>query len=203
MTSSYPISYQGRPVPWVTKWTGEEIHSQPFRIALLQTGPMLVRGYQPEPAERDSRNVMWMRDGAAGRGGEPMWRSVHAARHRRCMTKPCCQVCGKTVPADRTPWLLSRPEWQILTDGTDETTVTPPTCEDCWEAAERLCPHLRTNDTVRCYAVDWGLWGVLGDLYAPDRSAQQMVRVSFANPDQIAMTYAKQMVAHIRKLEPV
>lgn len=191
----YVAVHDGLRVPWVTKWSGEVSELQ--RVQLVTEpgrGPQVV--VQPGgPAARDAQGAMWFLDGA-GRGGTPLWSTVHSARHRRAMLRPCCQVCGVALPARDIPWLFSEEEWGALVK-LGFITSTAPTCRACWDVAARSCPHLAGQPTVRAIVGEAVPWGVVGDLYRPDGSiAERRDQVPLGHP-RLRLTLAKQLIMRL------
>lgn len=187
------IAKTGLVVPWVTKWSGESNQGQhAIRLVVPANGGQVYLAYTDAGLdERDARGVLWFRDGLNPGVGTPLWSNVHAGRQRRCMTRPCCQVCGTVLPDTDIPWLFPAAQWEGLQDG-GVHTATPPTCRDCWPTAERLCPHLRGGGYVRAIVGSRDPYGVIGDVYPPNGQARKRVLVPYTDTAMIRLTLAKQ-----------
>jgi hypothetical protein len=172
------LIHRGRPVPYITQWSGE----RPARL------PMVVRrcriAYADQrPYDRDSQGVLWPRIPSQPGKGRPELGMVHALRQRNAMEQLLCQVCAQ--PADRNNdgilWLLSEE-----LDNADEDIVTPhpPVCLPCAHASISACPHLRREFTaVRVRACEGA--GVRGALYEPADPHPvpvDAIAVAFGNP---------------------
>lgn len=156
--------YQGRPVPWVTKWTGET-STDPFTFAYVADG--LAVAYPDGIEYRDPEGYLWRREGV-GRKGEPQYRQVNAHRQRQSIWTPRCQVCG--VKLDRSKpirWLLPKKGISVSPEGAI-TTHNPPTCDGCVPLARQLCPHLSKQGSDLLLVKRWHVWGVLGEVIVLD-----------------------------------
>jgi hypothetical protein len=163
VTEHRPLTYKGRPVPYITAWTGEIIKQPP----LIATGQGLTYAGPTEGRGRDG--VLWQLWGLKPGAGEPSWRKVHGARQRRAMRKCLCQVCGG--PADRDErgwlWLLEGPREDTPNWPNGEMTVHPPVCVPCAPVAAIQCPHLRRTGVVPVRVGDVVLDAVYGLRYIP------------------------------------
>jgi len=195
-----PLYYRGRPVPWITKWSGEHLPVGSMRLLVHVSGRL---GYEDEHhAERDSRGVLWFRDGNAPGEGQPLWSLVHTGRQRRAMRLLRCQICDTPLDRQRTPWLFSDIEWPHL--ARRPWTNTPPTCENCWPTAEQQCPHLRRHQpVVRCYVIACAPFGIQGDLYTREGGQADLraVAVRYDSP-RIPGMLAKQALVTIPTAQP-
>jgi len=157
--------HNGRPVPWVTKWTGET-STDPFTFAIHESGQLAVA--YPDGIEfRDTEGYLWRREGM-NRRGEPQYRQVNAHRQRISMCTPRCQVCG--VKLDRGKpirWLMPKNGVSVSPEGAI-TTHNPPTCDGCVPLARWLCPHLSKEGSDLLLVKRWHVWGVLGEVIMLD-----------------------------------
>lgn len=151
--------YQGRPVPWVTKWTGETAED-PFTFAYDDGGGLFVT-YPTGGDNRDEHGYLWRREGAV-RKGEPQYRQVNAYRQKQCMRVPRCQVCGTKLPPGPIRWLLAKDSLAVSPEG-EATTQSPPTCDGCVPLARQLCPHLGKSGSDLLLVKAWRVWGVMGE----------------------------------------
>lgn len=157
-----PITWQGVPVPWVSRWTGETTDAQ-----LRRGWPDGRLTYRDERPGDRRFGVLWYRNGT-GREGEPEFAELHTARQLACMTRNLCNVCGTplTDPDGRIPWLFPGDEWELLTGpATPKIVTTPPTCRVCWPIARRFCPYLRSTGTVAATVGAHRPVAAYGDLY--------------------------------------
>lgn len=209
MTTAAPArkgaTYKGRPVPYVTKWTGENIEG------LLSAGwvtPELIAYDEETPTDRDSHGVLWWRDGIAPGEGEPMWKLVHTGRHRRAMRVCLCQVCGQKITGPRIPWLLPAQEWERIAgwpDGEPRTTSNPPTCRSCWPVAMQLCPALRRDGWVTFTVGGYEPYGVLGNVYPPGGDLMEPEDdgvLSYSATRRLGRVIGKQAVVTLHEITP-
>jgi len=202
------ITYKGRTVPWVTRWSGEYV-SRPVTLMAqttrdTRTGDVATElrlVFEDDPyAVRDDHDFLWSVD-ATARAGEPEWRQVNSMRQQASMVRLRCQVCAARLPAEMTPWLLGRGEFDHLIANPESTTLTPPTCQSCWNIAARLCPWLRKTGSVRCIVDRREIWGVHGDVYQPDGTAMEDCRVSYGHRRATRLlTLAKQQAVCLHGL---
>lgn len=188
------LVHRGRPVPWVVPWTAEWIN--PSDVPVQWLGDRITLG-QPD-VERDSLGALWQPVGNARGDGEPVWADVHIGRQRLAMRQGRCQVCAVPLDRQRTPWLFEKAEFDDLAVHT--FTDTPPTCESCWPTAQRLCPHLRVNDSVPVYLVGVRRWGIRGDRFGPLGRVNRALYVPDGHSYMPTMV-AKQMVVTWDRLE--
>lgn len=152
--------WQGRPVPWITKWTGET-SMDPFTFGFDRTGQPVVT-YPDGHDNRDDHGFLWRREGA-GRKGEPQFREVNAYRQKQSMRVPRCQVCGTTLRLGPLLWLLPKEGSLAVSPEGVATTHVPPTCEACIPLARQLCPHLRKEGSNLVRVDRFHVWGVMGE----------------------------------------
>ena len=149
--------WNGRPVPWVTRWTGE-ISPTRYDIARDENGDFT---YIDGQNLRDSGGVLWQREGI-GRNGDPDWASVSTYRQRASIAKRLCQVCGKKIPPGSIQWLMPLDDGYIENGDGRMLTWNPPTCRDCIPLALELCPYLKRNGYQILTVLDYEVWGVMG-----------------------------------------
>lgn len=157
--------YEGRPVPWATRWSVEAIDA-PLTIELTDDGEPFIT-YPDHQVNRDEFGYLWRREGAMRRG-EPQYSQLNAYRQKASMRVPRCHVCGSKLPPGPIHWLLPEEAMGVSPEG-DVTVISPPTCEGCVELARKLCPHLRANEGGDHLLVhDWQIWGVVGEVFILD-----------------------------------
>ncbi|HEX5403736.1 MAG TPA: hypothetical protein VFX16_15700 [Pseudonocardiaceae bacterium] len=159
-------SGRGAVVPYIAAWSGEE--DLPVRI--IGRGLSGVGFADETPADRDERDVLWMRTPSQPGEGRPLYGQVHSGRQRRAMRRLLCQVCAK--PADRNGqgvlWLLldHREDWPNWPE--NMANSYPPVCLSCARLAIATCPALRRGYVaVRTRRAP--LSGVYGVRYLPAR----------------------------------
>jgi len=149
--------WEGRPVPWVTRWTGEKPRD-PLQVAMdPMTRDVLVHYGDGRHEEREPSGMLWMREGIQ-RGGTPEYSQVSVYRQRASMRRRLCQVCGKAIPGKVIHWLLD-PRQIVARESGATITFSPPTCESCIPLALELCPALKRRHTI-AKVLDYRLWGV-------------------------------------------
>jgi hypothetical protein len=156
--------WNGRPVPWATKWTGEE-STDPFTILPTADGPMVT--YPSGPVNRDEWGYLWRREGI-GRRGEPQWKQLSAHRQKVSMRAPRCHVCGVKLPPGPIRWLLPKKAVSIGEGAVVANTISPPTCDGCIPLARWLCPHLGRHGADLLLVKRWEVWGVIGEVFVLD-----------------------------------
>lgn len=136
------LEWNGRPVPWVTRWTGE-IAPDRYEIASTPDGRITyaagLNNYDP----RDPK-ILWQREGIM-RGGEPEWANVSTYRQRAAMRRRLCQVCGTKIADGPIRWLMPpdgleqyrTPDGEVV-----NITMSAPTCDGCVDVALNHCPHM-------------------------------------------------------------
>lgn len=126
----------GETAPWSVAWSGE----QAFRLQPSKDFPGMV---EVDQAERPGE-------------GEPLFASVHVARHRRGMVGQLCHVCGKpTSKRDRYMFPIASGGFVTMADGSVQYGCNvPPLHLACAKTARRLCPHLGRlqDEPVACPA---------------------------------------------------
>lgn len=160
--------HQGRPVPWITRWSGE-VNGDPLSVGFTAEGQLHLY-YADGREDRDRHGVLWKREGL-GRTGEPQFAEVNTYRQRASMTRRLCQMCGSKIEDRPMRWLMDRS--QLVQEAGLTLTVSPPTCAACVPLALELCPHLRTHDAVVLKVLEYQVWGVYAQPAAVDRESGQ------------------------------
>ncbi|MFC0531334.1 hypothetical protein [Phytohabitans kaempferiae] len=199
------VTFRGRPVPWITRWTGEIL--SPDRVALQtprNTAPL--RYAEATLLDRDRRGVLWLREANTPGTGEPQWAEVNGPRQRRAMRALRCQVCGEpTSPGMPVPFLFSRTELAALrhaqAQATPAVTTTPPCCQACWQTAAQFCPHLIRHGAVPCHVTTVTAWGAYGDLYLPGASVRRNIHLGYGD-ERLPWLLGKQAVVLIQGIQP-
>jgi hypothetical protein len=148
---------------------------------------------------------LWIGEGL-GRGGEPQFAHVSSHRQRSCMLHRRCQVCGRRIKDRPIRWLMNADQlWEGDDDDGATLTISPPTCSDCVDVALNACPHLRTHAPIVVRVLDYRVWGVFGDAYAPDRErgpghyqTRKGIHLPYSSPLR-SMVLAKQLVVEFTK----
>lgn len=162
--------FNGRPVPWITRWTGElDPERFEYGAEVNRDGQWRIT-YPDNKNVRDRRGILWQREGI-GRKGEPMWADVSTYRQRAAMQRGLCQVCGKD--AGPPPWhfLIPRDGMEQFDDQT-WLTMQAPVCDGCVPLAIKLCPALKRVGYQLLKVVDYDLWGVLGQVTYRDEKGR-------------------------------
>lgn len=191
----------GLPVPYVASWTDEHWNRLGTdRVSLIKVAGTshMITYADEQDYDRDDHGALWIRNGLGG-GGEPEFGQINAPRYRACIDRVKCQVCGSKVSRTETPWVLPENEWVGRFDHPDVSeflTTNPPTCQDCWTTALKMCPHLRKGAHT-LIVTKWHKWGVLGDVYAfvdgtNVTMPEGLMMVPYGNLDVINRTIAKQ-----------
>lgn len=183
--------WQGHPVPWVARWSGEVNRT---KVRLDRLDGELVVHYPDGNADRDNSGALWMREGI-GRTGEPQFGQVSVYRQRLAMRRRKCQVCGQRIVPGPIRWLMGTDQLTVRNDYA--ITMSPPTCSDCIPLALELCPHLRAGYTI--YRVErFEEWGLFGSLYTEGEKGRPMVakrsRVQYGSGSMTAMLAKQQVV---------
>lgn len=159
--------HNGTPVPYVARWTSERfvghIKGASFVEAVIPDQAMkTVYIFQIEGRKRDEFGWLWTPDDESIGEGEPEYGQVHPKRHRECMDKIICQVCGLPAGADA-KWFVHPP----LPDRPSKPIVTAhaPVCDDCVSLSNDRCPHLRKHNWPVVVAKRAEQYGVIGDIY--------------------------------------
>lgn len=153
--------HNGRPVPWVTRWTNEVANDR-YSLALERDRTIT---YADRNNNHDAHGILWQREGIS-RGGEPDWRTVSTYRQRASMQRRLCQVCGDKIPPGPIRWLMPIDDGYQTYEGVDGVegmlTWNPPTCDGCVDLALSLCPHLKAHGYQILKVLDYEYWGVSG-----------------------------------------
>ncbi|MGA5819968.1 hypothetical protein ACPC54_19150 [Kitasatospora sp. NPDC094028] len=180
-----PVRFQGKPVPLILAWTGEE---------------------PPAPApprETDIRSIDGVRweTWAGTRQGEPLWTVHHPARQLELMdSRTRCLVGGG--PAHRTPggllWLLPADPTQPRPRSAVPSgirTVNPPLCLRHAHQAQRHCRRL----AVECLVLvvpEVEIVAVRGTVHRPGADPR-WEEVDLDHPD-LEFMVGQQLVAELR-----
>ena len=177
-------SFDGRPVPWITRWTGEVMPDRnQYSVEIRADGSFRV-AYPDGKNTRDLLDILWQREGI-GRKGEPMWADVSTYRQRAAMARGLCQVCGTKINAETFLFLIPRDAMEWFDEDTP-ITMQAPVCEECVPLALKLCPALKRNGYQLLKVINYDLWGVMGQVtYRTEQGFGKIqATVSFAdNPD--------------------
>lgn len=163
--------WKGRPVPWITRWTGE-VSETPTAMSIQRSTMSVVLRYKDGNEDHDDHGVLWMREGI-GRQGEPQYSEVNAYRQRASVNKRLCQVCGTKIHDRPMRWLMPRSLLIDFEDTGDFGTLSAPTCEGCIPLALQLCPHLKANDYAILKVLDYERWGVMGQAVDVDLESEK------------------------------
>lgn len=178
MTKTDPAilpQFQGKPVPWVTRWSEEPIN-QRYGVQVLRTGPQLTYGEADE--FRDDAGILWQKEGITKKGF-PQWARVSTWRQRAAMRKKKCQVCGQKIDTPVIRWLMPIDGVEELLDEATgqprSLTMQPPTCDGCVDLALELCPNLQKYGYMILKVLEYEIWGVYGEVLVPPAVAQTVV----------------------------
>lgn len=151
--------FRGKPVPWVTRWSGEVVSSRYEYRAKINANTLRL-SYGEGLDFHDPQGVLWQREGI-GRNGTPDWSAVSSYRQRDAMLHRKCQVCGSKIEGRSIDWLMPLGGTEQLDE---DVTITqqPPTCTPCIPLALSLCPHLKATGYVVMRVLDYTVWGVQG-----------------------------------------
>lgn len=161
------IQFNGFPVPWVTRWTGQVPLNTGERLTIGQDREGFFVEYQSGANNRDQHGFLWQREGL-NRTGEPEYSQVSTYRQRTCMTRRRCQVCGSHIESDVINWLLSKAQLEHY--DSEVVTMSPPTCDGCIPIALDLCPHLKKGYGVLVKVLDYEPWGISGEGFVLDEA---------------------------------
>lgn len=193
--------YKGRPVPWVTRWTGEIIY-QPFTVEATRNSFRLT--YADDILEDRLDGVLWQREGVA-RGGEPQWKSVSTYRQRLAMRKNHCQVCGDRITEKPLRFLIPLDGIEWLDEDTP-LTMQAPTCSDCIPLALSLCPHMKRFGYQILKVASTEPWGVYGEVIFVNEAGEPRRMMTFIGYDMhepptfsLGQVMAKQQVVKLGK----
>lgn len=148
-------SWKGRPVPWVARWSGEQL-DEPAQVAYTPEGDLFI--YYADGREfRDEHGLLWIRENV-DRAGTPEYAQVSATRQRNSMLHRLCQVCGDEIQEPVIRWLID--PRQIRNGAEGETiTYSPPTCDGCVQLSLTLCPAMKKSHVV-VRVLEYEVWGV-------------------------------------------
>lgn len=207
------IATEHRVVPWVTKWSAEEIDPTQHHLQFDQTGQLRLVFTDEQPSDRflagslrtshgepmPGSDVLWYREGR-DRSGTPLFAQVNGRRQANCILSSRCQVCGGKIRRTEhgLPWLFS--EAQLLRVQTFQMTDNPPTCRECMPKALRLCPHLRTGGARAFYVGRHFPVGVSGDLYSEEGGGMPERGAALFGTTDITRILAKKLLAGLQGL---
>lgn len=195
--------HEGRPVPWVTRWTGERVRT-PYGVDVTRDGALRV-SYKEGPETREASGILWQREGLS-RSGRPDWASVNTYRQRACMVHRKCQVCGQKITDKPIRWLMPLSGLEHLDDGV-VISQQPPTCSACIPLALDMCPNLQREGYQILKVIDYSIWGVTGEVVtAIDGQMRRMIAaIQYGNAEQYGegfsytQVFAKQQVVQLGK----
>ncbi|MFE5037131.1 hypothetical protein [Streptomyces sp. NPDC056683] len=168
MSAPTPLTYKGRPVPYIAAWSAEIV-----RLPDVLIGPTGIRleGYPPDLLS----GVTWKPNRDARGQGEAKFDVVHVPRQRYAMGSMLCQVCAHPVERNEYgwPWLLEDHRGESGWPQ-EEVTTHPPVCPKCQPVSALQCRHLRGN-VVSVRAGRFVTDGVYGQLFQPGRPARKTV----------------------------
>lgn len=150
--------HDGKPVPWVTRWTGE-VNQARLQVSHDRDG--LHVEYADGNEEREAGGLLWKREGIVRRG-TPQFSELNTYRQRAAMRKRLCQVCGTKINERPIRWLMAQAQLQPV-EGGAAVTISPPTCSACIPLALELCPFLEQGGYVILKVLDYEPWGVYGE----------------------------------------
>ena len=192
--------FNGRPVPWITRWTNEVLR-EPYTLEMSREGLQTV--YKDGKSEDRMGGTLWQREGLR-RGGEPLWKSVNTYRQRKAMRRCHCQVCGDKIDTRPITFLMPMDGLEYLDENT-VLTIQAPTCESCIPLALSLCPHLKKYGYQIIKAIDYSMWGIYGEVaYLHEGRVRRMqTYVGYDQHDppnfSIGQVVAKQQVIQLGK----
>ncbi|MEU9603653.1 hypothetical protein [Streptomyces sp. NPDC048057] len=156
-------TYAGLPVPYITRWE----HERTIFPDLINTPGRVTRlGFADESMyDRDSHDVLWLRQTLQPGKGRAVFEDVHALRQRRAVLDLLCQICGvPTYQAERQLWVVAGAGGVPIRE--DEVTSSPPVCPPCAPKAIQYCPRLRRGHAAAWVRRPYG-WGVEAFLFEP------------------------------------
>lgn len=192
--------HNGRPVPWITRWSGE-VDDTPMAVSYDEHGIYL--NYRDGRENREASGVLWKREGI-GRHGEPQYSQVNTYRQRAAMDKRLCQVCGSKINERPIRWLLAKQAFNPIEEG-KAATFSPPTCSSCIPLALELCPYLKREGWMIVKVLEYKPWGVYGEAVHVDPETKQArdlkgIYVPYENPPVfLTATVAFQRVVQLTK----
>ncbi|MEU2874151.1 hypothetical protein ABZ769_33985 [Streptomyces olivoreticuli] len=205
---NHPLLTMPTTIPYITTRKGERDEAA-SRLGVL---PHAGLSYVNEgPGDRDSRGVLWARcsqsrDTAGRLTGVPLFREVHPARQRECMTSLRCQICVQQ--ASRTDagylFLQSRHPEDPKEPGWPEGTLTaqPPLCLKHGVLSGEECVHLASAGFIALRSRRPRLYGVTGTRYRLNGTfslepvTDEHVTVPYGDPTA-AMFLASQLVRRL------
>lgn len=194
--------HNGKPVPWVTRWSGEVIEDMP--IVTGSKGPGGVRwAYDDGNEIRENSGLLWLREGL-NRSGRPLYADYNTYRQRACMARGKCQVCGSRIDGRPIRWLLPTAEANKVEENGTVRTTTPPTCEECIPVALELCPALTKMGWTLLKVLEYEVWGVFGNVVVLDRERNvvqnlPLMDIGYETPWLLEQTLARQQVVAFTK----
>ena len=210
MSDGNIIMHKGRPVPWITLWSNEQLTDPDDTAMGIFAGEEpgeIVLAYKNYPdAEREASGILWQREGIA-RGGEPLFAQVSTYRQRAAMRKRLCQVCGQKIESKVIRWLMAPGQLDVSPWG-EACTMNAPTCNPCLDMALEKCPHLIKAGHFVARVLEYELWGVFGEgiLYDPATNAikrQNHLLTPYNHPLESQLSYsavlAKQQMVQFTK----
>lgn len=198
-SSSELPQHEGRPVPWVTRWSGEA-NGDALSVGITAEAELFLH-YKDGNENRDEADVLWKREGL-GRHGVPQYSEVNTYRQRASMLKQLCQVCGSKIDERPIRWLMSRD--QLVHDDGVTLTMSPPTCASCIPVAMTLCPFLKRGGALIVKVLEYSIWGVHGQPAAidPEGRGRQLPKrfIPYVDPPvPLAGVLAYQQVVELAK----
>lgn len=111
-----------RPVPWVTKWSGET--EETFRFCRFANARAQHFPHRPG-------------------NGQPKWREVHAPRQRRAARHGLCVVCGEPCPPEDR-WVFPNFAHVLVMGptGSERLIFEGVVHRACGLLTERMCPFI-------------------------------------------------------------
>ena len=202
--SSTLPSFNGRPVPWITRWTGElSPERNDYGVEVAKDGEWRL-AYPDGHSVRDDRGILWQREGL-GRKGEPMWADVSTFRQRAAMKRGLCQVCGTTITERPYRFLIPRDGMEQY-DADTWLTMQAPVCIECVPLALKLCPALKRDGYQLLRVLDYQAWGVLGQVTYRDERGFHKIQATVCfdtseyGPDfRLSHVMAQQVVIKLDK----
>jgi hypothetical protein len=145
---------------------------------------------------------VWWASATTDLDGAPIFGQLHPGRQRRSVDERLCQVCAEPLP--RPLWLVPS-VWLRDAGGAlrDElVSQHAPTCGQCTQQAQRLCPHVRGVSFVIVRAAAVAPWGVIGDVLGRHGVIARARPVRRDDP-ALGRVLAKQRVISLRGWEAV
>lgn len=191
--------HDGKPVPWITRWTGEVVQ-EPYGIQRTPTGVLV--GYPDGNENREASGLLWQREGL-NRSGVPMWADVNTYRQRACIARCKCQVCGAAIDGRPIPWLMPTAEYNMLEEDGTLRTTTAPICRECVPLALELCPGLPKMGWTLLHVAEYEVWGAFAEVVLiQDEQVRRIppMDVAYSGPPQVLrQAVARQQIARLTK----